>query len=377
MITLTPDNSHHIRYDCSRLPPSTKPPTPDTNHTDSTAPSSRPSLNWIIFGATGHIGSHLTRTVLALGDKVAACAINALSPNIFIASEFADICLPFAVDVRSSTSVIEAVENVINSLGRIDIVVNCFGWGIAAACEDQDDEEVRGQLDTNLLGIFHTVRACLPHLRQNAKQQLKTQPRSQTSGKRSFFPTKIFNFSSVLGVQGIPGLGPYSASKNAVEGLTESLMYEIEDMGCKAVLVQMGHSSSETPECPNSPKPNSPEDNQNEDTWNNFKPEDDGLNNQGTNDKAMNFDSEEFRIKEPSNNYIDTPADVGSTILRNIFQPGFRGASINRACEIVWETAHCEVPPMRLILGTQALETMRDKLRSSVEEIEDWKYLYK
>jgi NAD(P)-dependent dehydrogenase (short-subunit alcohol dehydrogenase family) len=125
------------------------------------------------------------------------------------------------VDVGDDLSVRRAVEHVVAQAGRLDGVVNCAGFGIAGAVEQTSDQEALAILDTNLLGVVRVCRAALPILRK------------QRSGT-------IINISSIGGRMGLPFQGFYSATKFALEGLTEALRMEVRGFGVRAVLIEPG-----------------------------------------------------------------------------------------------------------------------------------------
>ncbi|QSQ11249.1 SDR family oxidoreductase [Myxococcus landrumensis] len=125
------------------------------------------------------------------------------------------------LDVTRDESVRAAVRTVLEREGRIDVVVNNAGHALAGAVEDTSDEEAWRQLDTNVLGVLRVCRAVLPSMRE------------RRAGR-------IINIGSLGGVVGLPFQGFYSASKFALEGLTESLRQEVEAFGIQATLVQPG-----------------------------------------------------------------------------------------------------------------------------------------
>jgi NAD(P)-dependent dehydrogenase (short-subunit alcohol dehydrogenase family) len=125
------------------------------------------------------------------------------------------------LDVTRDDSVRRAVDALLAREGRIDVVVNNAGYALAGALEDISVEEARRQLDTNLLGVLRVCQAVLPSMRE----------------RRSGL---IINISSLGGVVGLPFQGLYSASKFALEGLTESLRQEVAPFGIQATLVQPG-----------------------------------------------------------------------------------------------------------------------------------------
>jgi NAD(P)-dependent dehydrogenase (short-subunit alcohol dehydrogenase family) len=126
-----------------------------------------------------------------------------------------------ALDVTQDDSVRRAVDAVLAAEGRIDVVVNNAGYALAGALEDSSLDEARRQLDTNLLGVLRVCKAVLPSMRER---------------KAGLF----IHISSLGGAVGLPFQGLYSASKFALEGLTESLRQEVASFGIEATLVQPG-----------------------------------------------------------------------------------------------------------------------------------------
>ena len=125
------------------------------------------------------------------------------------------------LDVTDDASVQRAVASVLAAEGRLDVVVNCAGFVMAGAVEDVSIEEAQRQLDTNFFGVLRVCRAVLPSMR------------AQRSGL-------IVNISSMGGAAGLPFQGLYSASKFALEGMTESLRQEVAAFGIEATLLQPG-----------------------------------------------------------------------------------------------------------------------------------------
>lgn len=128
-----------------------------------------------------------------------------------------NICM----DVDEDASVAQAVRQLIDKEGRIDVVVNCAGFGIAGSVEDTSVEEAKAQFETNFFGVLRVCQAVLPAMRE------------QRSGL-------IINISSIAGLISVPFQGFYSASKFALEGLTEALRLEVSPFGIRVVLVEPG-----------------------------------------------------------------------------------------------------------------------------------------
>lgn len=105
--------------------------------------------------------------------------------------------------------------------GRIDVVVNCAGFGIAGAVEDTPISLAQAQFNTNVFGVMRVCRSVLPLMRRQRRGM-------------------IVNVTSIAGELSLPFQGLYSASKFAVEGLSEALRSEVRPFGIDVVLVQPG-----------------------------------------------------------------------------------------------------------------------------------------
>jgi NAD(P)-dependent dehydrogenase (short-subunit alcohol dehydrogenase family) len=125
------------------------------------------------------------------------------------------------LDVTDDISVKNAVDHIGSEAGRIDILVNNAGYGLVGALEDLAMEEIKSQYETNLFGLIRIIQAVLPTMRK------------QRSGR-------IINISSGAGIFGYPGGSAYVSTKFAVEGLSESIAYELESFGIKVILIEPG-----------------------------------------------------------------------------------------------------------------------------------------
>ena len=123
------------------------------------------------------------------------------------------------MDVRDDASVKAGIQSVIERAGRIDVLVNNAGTSLIGAVEETSTAEALSLFDTNVFSILRTTQAVLPHMR------------AQRGGR-------IINVSSVLGFLPAPYMGLYSASKHAVEGLTETLDHEVRQFGIRVTLVE-------------------------------------------------------------------------------------------------------------------------------------------
>ncbi len=125
------------------------------------------------------------------------------------------------LDVTDDVSVSKAIQSIISDSGRLDVVVNNAGYGLVGAFEDLSLDEIRQQYETNFFGVVRVMQAIIPIMRK------------QKSGR-------IINISSGAGRFGYPGGSAYVSTKFAMEGLSESLSYELEPFGIKVILVEPG-----------------------------------------------------------------------------------------------------------------------------------------
>ncbi|MHA1681700.1 MAG: SDR family oxidoreductase [Promethearchaeota archaeon] len=122
-------------------------------------------------------------------------------------------------DVLDVSSVNAAVQAMVDSEGRVDVLVNNAGYGLIGPVECAPEDKIRHQFDTNVFGVIRTIKAVLPHMR------------ARRSGL-------IINVSSVGGRLGIPLEGIYCATKFAVEGLSEALLGECYLFGINVTLLE-------------------------------------------------------------------------------------------------------------------------------------------
>lgn len=123
------------------------------------------------------------------------------------------------LDVGSDASVQKAVDTVLNEAGRLDVLVNNAGIASVGVTEAFTAEQAQGVFDTNVIGLLRVTRAVLPGMRANRD-------------------ALVVNIGSILGRVTFPFFGIYGASKMAVEALTDSLRYEVSELGVEVVLVQ-------------------------------------------------------------------------------------------------------------------------------------------
>jgi NAD(P)-dependent dehydrogenase (short-subunit alcohol dehydrogenase family) len=125
------------------------------------------------------------------------------------------------LDVTTDESANEAIQKITHDQGRIDVLVNNAGYALVGPFEELAIEEFKEQFETNVFGVIRVTQAVLPIMRR------------QRSGT-------IVNISSIAGKIGFPLTSAYVSSKFALEGLSESMAYEIEQFGIKVILIEPG-----------------------------------------------------------------------------------------------------------------------------------------
>jgi NAD(P)-dependent dehydrogenase (short-subunit alcohol dehydrogenase family) len=172
----------------------------------------------LITGASSGIGKETAKLFQVKNWKVAATMRAPESAEDL--SRIADIeC--FKMDVTDVASVEEAVAAVLDRFGKIDVLVNNAGYALAGAFEAASADEIEKQFATNVFGLMNVTRAVLPHFR------------SRNRGV-------VVNVSSLIGRVSFPFYSLYGASKFAVEGFSESLLYEVEPFNIRVKVVEPG-----------------------------------------------------------------------------------------------------------------------------------------
>ncbi len=175
---------------------------------------------WLITGASTGFGRELAEQLLRSGARVVATA---RKPEQIadLATAHPKTALVLPLDVTSQQQVDSAIAGALTHFGRIDVLVNNAGYGLAGAIEEATEAEFMPVFETNLFGLLRVTRAALPHFRR------------QRSGT-------IVNLSSIGGLIGMAGWGFYNATKFAVEGLSDALAGELAPLGIHVMAVEPG-----------------------------------------------------------------------------------------------------------------------------------------
>lgn len=177
----------------------------------------------VVTGSSSGIG-HEISLILARNNFTTYATMRDLQKGSGLKSIAEDERLPLRyvqLDVVDENSVKRAIQTIRDEAGGIDILVNNAGYALAGAFEDLSLDEIKTQYETNVFGLVRTTQAVLPIMRK------------QRSGM-------VVNISSGAGRFGYPTGSAYVSTKFAVEGLSESMSYEIEPFGIKTVLIEPG-----------------------------------------------------------------------------------------------------------------------------------------
>lgn len=225
-----------------------------------------------------------------------------------IVSKFPETSLAVTLDVTKPTEIQSAVKATIERFGQIDVLINNAGIGYFGAIEESEEAEVRRMFEINFFGLANLTKEVLPLMR------------SQKSGH-------IINVASIGGLYSFPALGFYNATKYAVDGYSEALSKEVAPLGIKVTIVApggfrtdwAGRSANETP----------------------------------------------GQIAD----YKDT-ANATQAWLRSV--DGNQAGNPMKAAEAVIKVVESKNPPLRLLLGKDAVEISKEKLASLTKDFTEW-----
>ncbi|KAH9889898.1 NAD-P-binding protein [Cubamyces lactineus] len=181
---------------------------------------------WFITGSANGFGRFLTEHVLSQGEVVVATA-RRTSPLDDLKTKYpSDRLMVVKVDVSNSREIADAFAQVKAAFGRLDVVVNNAGWGVFGEVEAVREEDARAMFDTNFWGAVNVSREAVKFFRE---------VNAPGVGGR------LLQISSLLGVGGGPGVGFYSATKFALEGVSESLAAELDPAwNIKVTIIEPG-----------------------------------------------------------------------------------------------------------------------------------------
>lgn len=175
---------------------------------------------WLITGINSGFGREMAEQLLERGDRVAG-TLRKMEAVDDLRATYGDRLWTAPLDLTDLPAIQTVVAKAFEDLGRIDVIVNNAGYGLFGPAEGLTDDQVRHQIDTNLLGPIRLTRAALPHLR------------AQGGGR-------IFALSTYGGQATHPGASLYHASKWGLEGFFDSLASEVSPFGIGVTIIEPG-----------------------------------------------------------------------------------------------------------------------------------------
>ncbi|KAI1844570.1 hypothetical protein JX266_009243 [Neoarthrinium moseri] len=278
---------------------------------------------WFISGATSGFGKHIALEALSRGDKVVATARSATSSKV-TAELGSRGALLLDLDVTAGDAAIKAaLDRAVAAFGRITHFINAAGYILQGPIEGATPADVQRTFDVNVLGNMALVRHQVAYLR--------TRDGGGAGGV-------IANFGSLASWGGGPGFAYYSAVKWAVSGFTESLHAEVKDFGISAVVIEPGYFRT-------------------------------GFLNSGGGNR-------QFVANQMADEYRGTGVEqVGAALdMVNDNQPG----DVVKGCRVIVDVltrsgvAEGREIPMRLLLGPDVIQGVKDKIASTQQLLAQW-----
>ncbi|MEB0260689.1 MULTISPECIES: oxidoreductase [unclassified Mucilaginibacter] len=263
------------------------------------------SITWLITGCSTGLGRSIAQEVLKSGYSAVITSRNVKHIQD-IADAYPNTALALSLDVSDRGQIDDVIKRAEAKFTSIDVLINNAGYGFRGAVEEASEEEMRKIFDTNFFGTVSMIQAVLPGMRKN---------RSGT----------IMNLSSIGGRFGPVGSGYYSATKFAIEGLSDALRKEVDSLGIRIVVVEPGA----------------------------FRTDFGG--------RSLNTSKKIIADYEPTVGPRRTEPSNGK-------QPG----EPKKAAQVLIKTFEEANVPFRLLLGTDAIKIIRDELDAQYKELEAW-----
>ena len=212
------------------------------------------------------------------------------------------------LDVNDNQSIKIAVKKILTDTGRIDVLINNAGYGMFGPVEEITTQEVKKQFETNFFGTIRLIKAIVPIMRKEGNGT-------------------IVNISSMVGRFGVPLNSAYVSSKFAVEGLSESISFELEEFGIRVIVIEPGVVKS--------------------DFFHNVKV------------KGMNLESPYHKLMERRVNFLDKA-------MKNSLTSSYDVA------DTILEALNSKDPKFRYVIGNDATNSLRMRNSLSDRKFMEW-----
>lgn len=263
---------------------------------------------WFITGISSGLGKAMAETFLAAGHFVIGTFRKPEQVTAFN-EQHKEAGFSYQLDLTNPDQIQAVAQSVTDRFGRIDVLVNNAGFGFAGAVEEASDAELRVVFETNFFGTVALTKAFLPLFRQ------------QRSGH-------IIQLSSHSGMKAPAGFGIYSASKFALEGISEALAAELAPLGIKLTIVEPG---------------------------------------------PFRTDFAGAGFGQAENHIADYDATAGAFRNRMVQVNGQQEGDPQKAAEAILHITTIENPPLRLPLGKIAVGTLGAKIASVQQDVDTWR----
>ena len=263
---------------------------------------------WLITGCSSGLGRSLAQAVLEAGFNAVVTARN---PRVVenLTSAFPQTSVATALDVTKADQVAGAVKLAEQRFGGVDVLVNNAGHGYRGAVEEGDEKEVADLFAANFFGAVSLIKAVLPGMRARRRGA-------------------ILNVSSIAGRLALPGSGYYSATKFAIEGMSDALRKEVAPLGIRVVVVDPG---------------------------------------------AFRTDFAGRSLEQAKAAIADYADTAGPRRKENDKTDGTQPGDPARAARVLIKVVEGKTAPFRLLLGSDAVRIVNAELEAQRQEIKDWK----
>ena len=266
--------------------------------------------NFLITGASSGLGQAIASAAIAEGHRVIG-TVRRDADREALEALHSDLARAAILDVTSFGMIDGIVGDIQKQYGLIDVLINSAGYGHEGVMEESPLEEMRHQLDVNLFGAVAMMKAVLPFMRERRRGH-------------------IINITSMAGCIGLAGVGYYTASKYALEGVSEVLAKEVAPFGIRVTAIAPGSFRTD---------------------W-----------------AGRSMIRSERRISD-----YDALFDP----IRKARQEksGKQNGDPNRAAQVVMDLVAMDHPPVHLLLGSDALSLVEPIFKARLEQIKSWESL--
>lgn len=264
---------------------------------------------WLITGCSSGLGRAFAEEVLKHGYNAVVTSRDVDDIQDMV-KQYPNKSLALSLDITNKVQVAKVIKQTEERFGGIDILINNAGYGYRAAVEEGEEAEVRTLFDTIIFGTVNMIKAVLPGMR------------SRKSGT-------IMNVSSIGGRFSQSGSGYYSAAKFALEGMSDALRKEVSPLGIRVIVIEPG---------------------------------------------AFRTDFAGRSLKGARKEIADYQETVGPRRKENDKSHGTQPGNPLKAAQAIIKIEETNGPvPFRLLLGSDAIQTITKELDSQKQELEEWK----